>query len=78
MGETFTRFTNRFISLENDSTLKIYLVQFVAAGMTSLIWTWLNQEKRYSADDVAVLISSIMTHGLKRSINFARMMQEKD
>ncbi len=77
MGETFTRFTNRFISLENDSTLKIYLVQFVAAGMTSLIWTWLNQEKRYSAEDVAVLISSIMTHGLKRSINFARMMQEK-
>ncbi len=77
MGETFNRFTNRFIDLENASELKIYLVQFIAAGMTSFIWTWLNKENRRSAEDVALVISSVMTHGLKRSIKFAQMMQEK-
>lgn len=77
MGEAFNRFTNRFIDLDSASELKVYIIQFIAAGMTSFIWTWLNKEPRRSAEDVAVLISSIMTHGLKRSINFARMMQEK-
>ena len=76
MGETFNRFTNRFIDLENASELKVYIVQFIAAGMTSFIWTWLNKETRRSAEDVSLVISSIMTHGLKRSINFAQMMQE--
>lgn len=76
MGETFNRFTNRFIDLENASELRVYIIQFIAAGMTSFIWTWLNKETRRNADDVALVISSVMTHGLKRSINFAQMMQE--
>lgn len=77
MGETFNRFTNRFIDLDNASELRVYIIQFIAAGMTSFIWTWLNKETRRNADDVALVISSVMTHGLKRSINFAQMMQEK-
>ena len=76
MGETFNRSTNRFIDLENASELKVYIIQFIAAGMTSFIWTWLNKETRRSAEDVSLVISSVMTHGLKRSINFAQMMQE--
>ena len=76
MGETFNRFTNRFIDLESASELRVYIIQFIAAGMTSFIWTWLNKETRRNADDVALVISSVMTHGLKRSINFAQMMQE--
>ena len=77
MGETFNRFTSRFISDENSSELKVYIIQFIAAGMTSFIWTWLNKENRRSAEDVALIINSIITHGIKRSINFARGMQEK-
>ena len=78
MGETFNRFTNRFIDTENASELKVYLIQFIAAGMTSLIWTWLSKENRRPAEDVALIINSVMTHGLKRSINFAKAMQEKE
>lgn len=77
MGETFNRFTSRFISSENTSELKVYIIQFIAAGMTSFIWTWLNKENRRSAEDVALVISSVMTHGIKRSVNFARAMQER-
>lgn len=77
MGETFNRFTNRFIDMENASELSIYIIQFIAAGMTSFIWTWLNKENRRSAEDVALVISSVLTHGIKRSVNFARAMQEK-
>ncbi len=76
MGETFNRFTNRFIDTENASELRVYIIQFIAAGMTSFIWTWLNKENRRSAEDVALIISSIMTHGIKRSVNFAKTMQE--
>lgn len=77
MGETFNRFTSRFIDTENTSELRVYLIQFIAAGMTSFIWTWLNKENRRSAEDVALVISSVMTHGIRRSVNFARAMQEK-
>lgn len=78
MGETFNRFTNRFIDTENESDLKVYIIQFIAAGMTSFIWTWLNKENRHSAEDVSLVISSVMTHGIQRSVNFARAMQEKE
>lgn len=78
MGETFNRFTNRFIDSENASELKVYIIQFIAAGMTSLIWTWLNKESRRSAEDVALILSSVMTHGIRRSVNFAKVMQEKE
>ena len=77
MGETFNRFTNRFIDAENASELSVYIIQFVAAGMTSFLWTWLNKEKRRSAEDVALIISSIMTHGIKRSVKFAHAIQEE-
>ena len=76
MGETFNRFTSRFIDTENTSELRVYLIQFIAAGMTSFIWTWLNKENRRAAEDVALVISSVMTHGIRRSVNFARAMQE--
>lgn len=77
MGETFNRFTNRFIDTQNASELSVYIIQFIAAGMTSFIWTWLNKENRRSAEDVSLVISSVMTHGIKRSVNFAKAMQEK-
>lgn len=77
MGETFNRFTNRFIDNETSSEFKVYIIQFAAAGMTSFIWTWLNKENRHSAEDVALVISSVMTHGIKRSVSFAKAMQDK-
>lgn len=77
MGETFNRFTNRFIDTEHASELSVYIIQFVAAGMTSFLWTWLSKEKRPSAEDVALVISSVMTHGIRRGVVFAHSLQNK-
>ena len=77
MGETFNRFTSRFFDNENTSELKIYIIQFIAAGMTSFIWTWLNKENRRAAEDVALIVNSIISHGIRRTINFAHGMQEE-
>lgn len=71
LGEAYNRFTGRFIERSKASELSVYITQFIAAGMTSLMWTWLNKEDRRPAEEVAVLINSLMMHGLKRAINFA-------
>lgn len=70
LGEAYNRITERFISRSNTGELGAYVAQFIAAGMTSVLWTWLNKENRRSAKEVAALITSLMNHGLKRAIDF--------
>ena len=70
MGETFNRITSKFLPAESTSELGAYVAQFVAAGMTSVLWTWLNQENRRSAKDVARVIYALMRHGLRGAIDF--------
>lgn len=71
MGEAYTRITARFINTEYISELGTYIVQFISAGMTSILWTWLNKEERRPAKEVAMLFHTIMMHGLKRAIDFS-------
>ena len=71
MGEAYTKITARFINTEYISELGTYIVQFISAGMTSILWTWLNKEERRSAKEVAMLFHTIMMHGLKRAIDFS-------
>ena len=71
MGEAYIRITDRFINREHISELGSYIVQFISAGMTSILWTWLNKEERRSAKDVAMLFHTIMMHGLRRAIDFS-------
>ncbi len=71
MGETYNRFTNRFIDTDTSSELTVYIVQFVSAGMASFLWTWLNKENRRSAADVAAIFNAIMMHGIKRAVDFS-------
>ena len=70
LGETFNRITSRFIPAEGTTELGTYVVQFVAAGITSTLWTWLNKPDRRSAKDVARLIYAIMRHGLRGAADF--------
>lgn len=71
LGEAFTRFTNRFIDHENMSDVELYVTQFIAAGLTSTTWSWLNSEKRRSPRELASLLYSLIMHGLSRAIKYS-------
>lgn len=70
LGETYNRITSRFINRDNIGELGAYVAEFIAAGMTSVLWSWLNKEKRRPAEELAGLISYLMRHGLKSAIDF--------
>lgn len=70
VGETFNRITGKFLPAESTTELGTYIAQFVAAGMTSILWTWLNKPERRSAKEVARLIYALMRHGLRGAIDF--------
>ncbi len=75
LGEAFTRFTNRFIDHENMSDIELYVTQFLAAGLTSTMWTWLNDEKRRSPRELASLLYSIIMHGLGRAMKYSAIVK---
>lgn len=76
LGEAFNRFTNRFIELENASEASLYVTQFIAAGLTSTLWTWLNKENRRSPREVASLLYSIIMNGMGRAIKYSAGIKE--
>ncbi len=71
IGEAYNTLTSKFIDRENTSELSQYIIQFVAAGMASFVWTWLNKESRRSAKEVSGLICTLMMHGLQQAIDFS-------
>ena len=71
MGETFNRIIGKFLSADKTTELGTYIVQFIAAGMTSILWSWLNKTERRSAREVARLIYALMRHGLRGALNFS-------
>lgn len=80
LGEAFVLFTGRFIDHVNTSELVTYVSEFIAAGLTSTIWTWLNNENRRPAADVARVLNNLMMHGVGRVIKlsgFIKEMREK-
>lgn len=71
IGEMYSSIIAKFIDPDNTSELSAYVIQFVAAGMTSIVWTWLSKENRRPAKEVAALTSTLLMHGLKRAIDFS-------
>ena len=81
LGEAFVIFTGRFIDHNNTSELVTYVMEFVAAGLTSTIWSWLNKENRRPASDVARMLHNLMMHGIgrvNRLAGFIREMKESE
>jgi AcrR family transcriptional regulator len=81
LGEAFVLFTGRFIDHNNTSELVTYVMEFVAAGFTSTVWSWLNKENRRPASDVARMLHNLMMHGLgrvNRLAGFVREMKESE
>lgn len=76
LGEAFTRFTNRFLDHKDLGEVGTYVTQFVAAGLTSTLWTWLNKDIRRTPRELAALLYSLTMHGLGRAISFSEKMKE--
>lgn len=71
VGEAYIRIIEKFIDRDSFTELASYIINFIAAGMTSFLWTWLSKEERRSASDVALLMSTLFKHGLSRAIDFS-------
>ena len=67
LGEGFTKIVTRFLEGENTSEMFNYCTQFIAAGVTNILWIWLNEENRRSARDIALVIHALMWHGFKKA-----------
>ena len=76
LGEAFVLFTGRFIDHNNTSELVTYVLEFMAAGLTSIVWSWLNKENRRPASDVARMLHNLMMHGVGRVIRLSGVIKE--
>lgn len=78
-GEFLVKNTDYILNGYDDITeLKRYCIYFVVSGMSSIIWKWLNEEERMSAHAVAVLISSLLAHGINRASVFQNSEKTKN
>ena len=68
VGETLTGYVERFVNTASESSSEFakYCAQFATAGMTSVVWKWLNTEDRMPAKDLARMISSLLAPSLGR------------
>ena len=68
VGERLTTYVEKFVntSLEASSEIAKYSVQFAVAGMTSVVWQWLNKEDRLPAADLANMVATLLTPSLGR------------
>lgn len=71
IGEAYTKMTEKVIGQQKLSELGSYIAQFISAGMTSILWSWLSKENRRSATDVALLLHTFIKNGLSRAIEFS-------
>ena len=70
LGETFTKIILKFLPDNKTTEFGAYIVQFVAAGITSILRNWLTSPERRSAAEVANLIYALMRHGLRGALDF--------
>lgn len=76
LGEAFIRFTSRFFEIDGASEASLYVTQFIAAGLTSTLWTWLNKDNRRSPRELALLLYSIIMNGMGRAIKYSAGIKE--
>lgn len=77
IGEMFSQNIASYISADT-SELSMYCTQFISAGLTNIIWTWLSSENRRSVKEVAMLLNAILMHGVKKAILFSNKADRKN
>jgi AcrR family transcriptional regulator len=76
LGEAFVLFTGRFLRLDEMGELVTYVTEFIAAGLTSTIWSRLNKENRRPASEVARVLHNLMMHGIGRVSRLSGILKE--
>lgn len=76
LGEAFVLFSGRFMDHNNTSELVTYVMEFIAAGFTSTVWSWLKKENRRPAGDVARMLHNLMMHGIGRVTRLSGIIRE--
>ena len=68
VGETLVSYVECFITPNAGSSNELieYCTQFATAGMTSVVWKWLNKEDRMSATDLANMVAQLISPGISR------------
>ncbi len=78
IGERLNSIIGRFIGADNDSEIAVYCAQFISAGLANILWLWLNNETRMSPRDFAELLTTIMTHGVRRAVMFSDIKNKRE
>ncbi len=73
VGEAYFKIIERFVKPENSSELGTYILQFISAGMTSFIWSWISQEERRKPAEMASIFIGIIRHGISRALDFSKL-----
>ena len=68
VGETLTMYVDRFINTASEGSSEIakYCSMFATAGISTVVWKWLNAEDRMSAKDLARMIATLLAPSLGR------------
>ena len=68
IGETLTMYVDRFINTASESSSEIakYCSVFATAGISTVVWKWLNAEDRMSAKELANIITTLLAPSLGR------------
>lgn len=67
MGESFVKAISPVVT-DDMGELSVYLFQFIAAGLTNIVWTWLNKPVRQTPKELASLIASMLKRGIYKTI----------
>lgn len=68
IGEKLSKNFEKFIDTQMHSDFSVYCSQFITAGLTSIVWRWLNTENRRPPKDLAVVINTLVIHGVGRAM----------
>ncbi len=71
IGEMFSKIVGRLIQEDETTEMAAYCTQFITAGVTSIVWLWLNKEDRRSPKDIAMLMNVLFLHGVKKAMLLA-------
>ena len=69
IGEAFTKYIDRFICDDNSSKYIRYCMQFISAGVSNILWLWLNEKDRMPAEKISEVISNLYNKGMENAIS---------
>ena len=68
IGERLSGFVSRMTDSDKTTELAMYCTQFITAGLTSIVWLWLNKEDRRTPREMANMLNALLLHGVARAI----------